>query len=221
MPLHFLAAGLLGVVLLGADIFLAAWLFSEENSPGTAMAGEGPPLEGASTPGYALAKDNTGKLSVEVPEEWSAIDGTAWDFRGGKIGLGIIATNDLNSWYQHNYYHEDSEGIGEAPGVLFGVSSSLVDKYPENTEDQILNLKEYDYTGTCEYDDCHDYDDGTYKGKYDVWTKCGETDANVFVLAALPKDRGHVAVIQITAGNKADLEARKHVLDTFKVADNL
>lgn len=67
---------------MGADIFLAAWLFSEENSPGTAMAGEGPPLEGASTPGYALAKDNTGKLSVEVPEEWSAIDGTAWDFRG-------------------------------------------------------------------------------------------------------------------------------------------
>lgn len=53
--------------------------------------------------------------------------------------------------------------------MLFGVSSSLVDKYPENTEDQILNLKEYDYTGTCEYDDCHDYDDGTYKGKYDVW----------------------------------------------------
>jgi hypothetical protein len=221
VSLHLLAAGLLGVVLLGVGIFLAGWLFSEENSSETPTAGGGSPLEEASTPGYALAKDNTGKLSVEVPSEWSAIDGTAWDFRGGKIGLGIIATNDLDSWYQHNYYHEDSKGIDEAPGVLFGVSKSLVDKYPENTEDQILNLKEYDYTGTCDYDDRYEYDDGIYKGKYDIWTKCGETNANVFVLAALTKDRAHVAVIQITAGSEADLEARKHVLDTFKVADDL
>jgi hypothetical protein len=29
-----------------------------------------------------------------------------------------------------------------------------------------------------------------------------------------------VTLIQVTAGSEADLEAQKHVLDTFKITDN-
>lgn len=105
--------------------------------------------------------------------------------------------------------------------MLFAVSESLRDKYPENTEEQVLDLREFSYTGACEYDDRYEYDDGTYKGKYDHWISCGETDANIFVLAALPQDQSHVAVIQVAAGSEEDLEAQKHILDTFKVAEDL
>lgn len=125
----------------------------------------------------------------------------------------------------HNYYHNTSEGIDtpidEAPGMLFAVSESLPDKYPENTEDQVLDLREFSFTGACEYDDRYEYDDGTYKGKYDRWINCGETNASIFILAALPEDQSHVAVIQVTAESEEDLEAQKHILDTFKVADDL
>ncbi len=216
-----LAAGLLGLVLLGVGIFLAGQLFSGVEEENSAAADGDSQLEESSTPGYALAKDNTGKLSVEVPEEWSAVDGTAWDFRGGKIGLSIVATTDLDTWYRHNYYHDSSEGIDETPGVLFGASKSLVDKYPEDTEEQILSLQEYDYSGTCEYDDSYEYDDGTYRGKYNRWTNCGDTGAEALVLAALPEDRSYVVVIQVMAGSEADQEAQKHVLDTFKVSGDV
>ena len=221
------AAGVLVVAVLGLGAFLM-WQGlsgSEEESAANAPDGGGPPLEQSSTPGYALAKDDSGKLSMEVPSGWSEVDGTAWDFRGGKIGLSLIATNDLDAWYYHNYYRNTSEGIDtpidEAPGVLFAVSRSLPDQYPENTEDQVLDLREFSYTGACEYDDRYQYDDGTYKGRYDLWISCGETNANIFVLAALPEDQSHVAVIQVTAGSEEDLEAQKHILDTFKVADEL
>ena len=212
-----LAAGLVGVaLLLGVGIvasMLVPYLGGGNADTGTAaLSGEE-----ASTPGYVLVKDNSGRLSVEVPSEWSDIDGTAWDFRGGKIGLSIIATTDLQTWYRNNYYHESSAGIDETPGVLFGMSRSLVDEYPENTEDQILSLKEYDYSDTCEYVERDEYDDGNYKGKHDLWKNCGETDAEAIVLVALPENRAHVVLIQVIAGSEADLEAQKHVLDTFKV----
>jgi serine/threonine protein kinase/class 3 adenylate cyclase len=221
------AAGILVVAALGLGIVLMWQGLSggeDENAANVPDSG-GSPLEQSSTPGYALAKDNSGKLSVEVPSDWSDVDGTPWDFRGGKIGLSLIATNDLDTWYYHNYYRNTSEGIDtpidEAPGVLFAVSESLPDKYPDTTEDQVLNLREFSYTGACEYDDRYEYDDGTYKGKYDHWINCGEANANIFVLAALPEDQSHVAVIQVTAGSEEDLEAQKHILDTFKVADDL
>jgi hypothetical protein len=48
---------------------------------------------------------------------------------------------------------------------------------------------------------------------------CG-TDQNrrVFVLAALPEDQSYLTVVQVVAASEADLEAQKHVLDTFKVS---
>src|SRR5215210_1460360 len=214
--------GLLGMVLLGIGIFFAGWFSSEreEESSAAVSAGGGSSREESSTPGYVVARDDSGRLSVEVPDEWGDVDGTTWDFRGGKIGQSIIATTDLDTWYHHNYYHDSSEGIDETPGVLFGVSRSLINQYPEDTENQILSLPEYDYTGTCEYEGRDDYDDGIYTGRSDHWTNCGETNAEVYVHALLPDDRSQVAVIQVTAGSKADLEAQKHVLDTFKITDN-
>ena len=162
---------------------------------------------------------------MEVPSGWSEVDGTSWDFRGGTTGLRLIATNDLDTWYYHNYYHNTSEGIDtpidEAPGMLLAVSKSLPDKNAENTEDQVLDLREFSYTGACEYDDRYEYDDGTYKGKNDRWINRGETHANIFVLAALPGDRSYVAVVRVTAGSEEELEAQKHILDAFKVADEL
>jgi serine protease Do len=172
------------------------------------------PGEEASAPGYTLVKDNSGKLSVEVPSEWSDIDGTAWDFREGKIGINVIASTDLGAWY----WYRSPTGSYDASGVFFGASRSLLKDYPEDTDDQILDLEEYDYSGTCEYKDRYEYEDGVYEGKYDVWTNCGGTGTRLFVLAAVPEENpAHVMVIQVATRSEADLEAQKHILDTFEV----
>jgi serine/threonine protein kinase/class 3 adenylate cyclase len=222
-----LAVGLL-VVLAGVGIFLVGQFFSGGKEESSAVsAGGGPPLEESSTPGYVVAKDNSGKLSVEVPSEWSNVDGTTWDFGGGKIGLGLVASSDLDAWYRYYRYRisdgaeGSSSGFQEASGVFFGVSKSLASSYPEDTEDQVLDLKEYNYSDICDYDSRHDYDDGTYSGKYDTWTNCGGSDNNkIFILAATPKDRAYVMMIRVQTRSEADLEAQRHVLDTFKVAED-
>jgi class 3 adenylate cyclase/tRNA A-37 threonylcarbamoyl transferase component Bud32 len=227
--LPWAATGLLAAVLLGIGIFLVGQFFSgrEEESSVAVSAGGGPPLEESSTPGYVVAKDNSGKLSVEVPSEWSNVDGTTWDFRGGKIGLGMVASSDLDAWYRYYRYRisdgaeGSSSGFQEASGVFFGVSKSLASSYPEDTEDQVLDLKEYNYSDICDYDSRDDYDDGTYSGKYDTWTNCGGSDNNkIFILAATPKDRAYVMMIRVQTRSEADLEAQRHVLDTFKVAED-
>ena len=201
-----LAAGLCGVVLLGVGIFLVGKFTSRG--------------EQSSIPGYMLIKDDSGKLSVEVPSEWSDIDPTSWDFREGKIGLSLIASTDLDAltWYS------SSTGVEKASGMFFGVSSALLRAYPENTVDQILDLKEHNYSNICEYDNRYDYDDSVYEGKYDIWTNCGGTDTRLFVLVALPETQTpqHVLVIQVATRSEADREAQKQILNTYKVsADNV
>jgi serine protease Do len=139
----------------------------------------------------------------------------------------LIATTDLDLWYHQNYYHDDAEeDLGDSskvddlvPGVLLGVSTALLDQYPNDTEDQVLDLEEANYSDTCEYDSRNDYDDGTYKGRYDVWKNCApDQNGRVFVLAALPGDQSYLTVVQVVAASEVDLEAQKHVLDTFKVS---
>jgi serine/threonine protein kinase/class 3 adenylate cyclase len=205
-----LAGGLLGVVaLLAAAILLVGQFVS---------GGEG---NSSAAPGYTLVKDDSGNLSVEVPSEWDAVDGTTWDFKGGKVGLSVIATTNLDAWYRHNYFHKGSTEIDESPGVLFGLSRSLVDEYPKNTEDNVLDLKSFNYTDICRSGGTHAYDDGVYTGKYELWKNCGKTGADAFVLAALPSDRAYVVVIQLTTKRGTSLKTQKHILDTFKVSDEL
>jgi serine/threonine protein kinase len=206
VPPWMLAAGLCGVVLLGVGIFLVGKFTSRG--------------EQSSKPGYMLIKDDSGKLSVEVPYEWSDLDPTSWDFREGKIGLSLIASTDLDAWT----WYSSSTGVEKASGMFFGVSSALLRAYPEDTVNQVLGIPEHDYSDICEYDNRYDYDDSVYEGKYDIWTNCGDTGTRLFVLAALPENQApqHVLVIQIAARSEADLEAQKQILSTFKVsADNV
>jgi serine protease Do len=201
-----LAAGLCGALLLGVGIFLVAHF--------TSGGGE------SSTPGYMLIKDDSGKLSVEVPYEWSDLDPTSWDFREGKIGLSLIASTDLDAWT----WYSSSTGVEKASGMFFGVSSALLRAYPEDTVNQVLGIPEHDYSDICEYDNRYDYDDSVYEGKYDIWTNCGGTDTRLFVLAALPETQTpqHVLVIQVATRSEADREAQKQILNTYKVsADNV
>jgi hypothetical protein len=126
-----LTAGLLGLILLGVEIFLARQFFSgvEENS---ATVDGKSSLEESFTPGYVVAKDNSGKLSVERPSEWSDVDGTTCDFRGRKIRLGMIASTDLDAWYRYYRYHFSNgakgspNGFQDVSGVFFGASEKPV-----------------------------------------------------------------------------------------------
>lgn len=158
---------------------------------------------------------DTGTLTMEVPSGWSDTENGTWVddkiLGGSELGPYVVAAPDLDSYF-------DS---WDTPGVWFSASRALVEKYPEKPVEQILDLDFMDYSDSCEYEGTYAYDDGTYVGKEDVWTNCGDTGMMIHNIVALPPNGSHVAVVQIILDAEADHEAALRITETFDVIGDL
>jgi serine protease Do len=161
---------------------------------------------GATYSGYTTVTDDSEAIQMEVPTEWSAVNGAAWEFEGETVGRAITASADLDAYA--NTWAE--------PGAFFGASNSLVQSY---SVDQLLDY--YDWSEDCEKDDRYDYQDELYTGKYDLWVNCGDEGASFLVLAAVPEDQAFIMLVNIQILGDADLEAADHILNTFQVVGDL
>lgn len=157
---------------------------------------------GGAYSGYTAITDDSGALEVEVPSEWSEVNGTSWEFEGETVGPGLSAATDLEAY-------KDTWG---EPGAFFGASSTLIQSY---SVDQMLDS--FDYSQDCELDGRFDYEDAVYTGRYDFWMNCGQENTAFVVLAAVPEDRAYMAVVNILIASEADLEASERILGTFTV----
>jgi len=171
---------------------------------------------GGSTSGttgtYSKVTDDSGSISVEVPSEWTDVDGSAWtatwtldngssyDFSAASI----TASTDL-SGYNNGY---------DTPGVFFAASTKLaqIGGYI-----QLLEGVRHWYQSDCTNDGTYDYSDSLYEGKYDVWTHCGVNNNMVVVLAARPINdpSGLLMLVEVKITSDADLDALDHILATF------
>lgn len=151
--------------------------------------------------GYTTVSDDTGLLQVEVPSEWSDINGAAWGTdENDEFGLAVRASADLDGWYDG----------WVTSGIFFGATTNVIDLG--------TLLDENDFSGACEYDGRKDYDDGLYKGIYDLWSNCDGVSDMLFInLAAAPEANDFMVQVQIIAVTQADLEALDKILDSFIV----
>ncbi|MCD4700124.1 MAG: hypothetical protein K8R91_06095, partial [Phycisphaerae bacterium] len=116
---------------------------------------ESPPSADAYS-GYYTVYDDAESLSVDIPVEWSEVDGRIWLSDDEPIGVSLWASTDidalLNSW--------------DVPGVLFDVSARF---------DIIGDIDSYQldrfntFNDQCNYQGREDYDDGTYIGEMDTF----------------------------------------------------
>jgi serine protease Do len=151
---------------------------------------------------YVAIEDDTGLISVEVPDVWADTTGLAWKSGDVDLGVSIAAAQDLDSFY----------GTWDEPGVFIGLSEDLIKDYtPAEYLDQI------DLSDTCTYDDRFEFDDGTHSGFYDLWKNCGENDSVFFNLAITTETNDYMALIQMVLTADADLDALDHILSTFAV----
>jgi PASTA domain/Short C-terminal domain len=187
---------------------------AEDNLMVTITVGSGPSTEEAPEqetepePGYALVKDDTGTLSVEVPTEWSdhitSEDGT---FGGEKASMGegvgpaITASTDVNTW----------ENIGGVPGTYIVASRELAQSY---TEDQLVESG-FNELSACEPISRQDFNRSPYSGQVQTWS-CSQSGATFTTLAAAVEGRECVVMLHIAAYNEVDNENAQHVLDTFE-----
>ncbi|MCA9951563.1 MAG: trypsin-like peptidase domain-containing protein [Anaerolineales bacterium] len=179
---------------LNGDALVQSFSFADELGDDTAVAA----TDGTTYANFTEITDDSGVLYMEVPAEWTDIDGSAWVVDGEVIGESIRVSPDIAGFNE----------TWSTPGVFFGAT----DQYAADM-DELLDA--FDYSDGCTYDGRTDYQDSLYTGKYDVWTDCGDGGSVFIVLAAEPEDQSFLTLITFQAVTEADLDALDKVLDTF------
>jgi serine protease Do len=151
---------------------------------------------------YTFVTDNSGLLSVEIPTDWTEVDGSPWTTNEGDVvGLSVTASPNINSF--NNSWN--------TPGVFFGAS----DEFNALATDELLDF--FDFSLDCEYLGRDAYQDPVYTGVYDVWGSCGGTDSLVVTVSVEPGDGSYRAVVLVLVVSDADLDALDRILDSFIV----
>ncbi|HLF59820.1 MAG TPA: S1C family serine protease [Acidimicrobiia bacterium] len=181
----------------GTQPIEAAFSFAEEIQDEVSVDESSP---AAAYTDYQSIVDDTGKIVIEVPVEWSDIDpAPATDDAGGEIPY-ILAATDRQAWLD----------TFDVPGVLF-VKLGPTDDIPST-------LLEYgDLSGNCTDLGLVDYSDPVFTGQYQVWDACGGTPTAVVVLAAVPADNSYTALMMVQIVSDADLDALDRIFQTFNV----
>ncbi len=150
---------------------------------------------------YYSVTDNSESLVMEIPTDWTDVDGSPWTLDGEEIGLSITAAPNI----------EGFNTTWLTPGTFFGATSEF-----NITPNEALDS--FDYSGDCAYDARYDYDDSFYVGKYDLWTQCGGENVLYVILAAEPiETRDFLVLVTVQVVTDADLDALDRILATFDV----
>ncbi|GAB4541484.1 MAG: hypothetical protein Kow0063_32330 [Anaerolineae bacterium] len=157
---------------------------------------------------YQTVTDESDAIVMEIPQEWSEVDGSPWEWQEGAgiIGAAIVASPDIQSFYE----------TYSMPGVFFGASSSLA-----QTNDVVSMLDQISFSGDCTYEGRFDYQDPLYTGVYDLYSDCGGVGSAIINLSAVPEDGSFIILLQVQVTSDADLDAVDRILDTFTVVGGL
>jgi serine protease Do len=161
----------------------------------------------SSTSGYNTCTDDSGNLSVDVPDTWTDVIGSPWTYDGQDIGLAISAAPNLS----------DFQGYYNAEGMFFGASDKLAD-YGGYV--QFLDFYTVDsYKVDCTFKGRFDYNDTVYRGKYDFYTNCGGAGGyDAYILSAVdiadPTSKIILIEVQVVPGDTTTVE---QIWNTFYV----
>jgi serine protease Do len=157
---------------------------------------------------YTSASDDSGALTVQIPVEWSEVDGSPLEIDGQIVGATISAAASLDDMY--NTWSE--------PGLFFAASSTLIEQFDEAS---LLDLEKEDYSQECTYEGRSEYSDQAYAGFYDHFTNCGGVGTTLITLAATPEGRQFLILVEVQVVSEADIDALDRILNSFEVVGDL
>lgn len=160
--------------------------------------------------GYVTVVDDYGAIQMSVPIEWWDVDGSYWTDDGEVIGSAISASADLDAFL---YTWNES-------GVFFGASDELAKL---GGFVQLLDVTRDDFVNDCKLEGRYDYEDPAYRGKFDMYSNCGNQGTWFIILTAVPQDnpQAYLILVQIQITKDADFDALDMILDTFVVIGSL
>ena len=162
---------------------------------------------GASYGSYTYVFDDYSSLQVEIPSEWTDVDGSPWVQDDLVFGASLWASSDLQGF-------NDS---WEVPGVIFDVSANM--STLGGLQDYLDEVSSYEFFDACVYDGREEYNDGLYAGQADYFSNCGGAGTDYFLLVASPIEAPDAFLIElhIQMPEDRDWEAAERIVDSFEV----
>lgn len=154
--------------------------------------------------GFRTIVDESGKLSMIVPEEWSAIRSSPWIVDGEDVGSRLEAALAVGP----------AGGDWGRPAAVLAASQTLG---TGRTVDQVLDQLRIE-AGECTYVERMPFNDNLYAGAIDAYNDCGQAGARVEILVATSKMPSHIVMVQVTRLGPRDENARDRVMETFQVS---
>ncbi len=185
------------------DSALVASSFAEDIEADTGSQG------GATTySDYGYVSDDSGQISVEVPVEWTDVDGSPSTLDDGTTLPALRAAPDLAA------FNADFSSAGM---LLFASFDPADAADPSATLTAFLDG--VGATGACPTltTDREAYDDGLYTGAYSVLSGCDGTSAETFGIVAVPADGSFAVFVLVQLVTDADFEALDRIIASFTV----
>jgi Protein of unknown function (DUF2510) len=147
---------------------------------------------------YTTMTDDSGTIVVDVPIEWTDVDGSPWVLDDGTALPDVAASSDLDAFTQ-TYNAPGVEVAATDVGVI-DVPTAMTQFAPQE----------------CTNAGNEPYDDPMFEGEIAFFTDCSGTDTIYVLLAASYKpDPERIALMQAQLLTDADIDAVVRVLDTF------
>lgn len=157
---------------------------------------------GASYSDFVEVSDDSGRVSVQVPAEWSDVDGSPLTLNGNQYP-NVEAAPDRaafrSSWSD--------------PGL------SLSAVGPEaGSPDELLASLAQSASAECTDAGVQEYDDGLYTGQMQIFTNCGGGEAATAIIAAQPAGGEFTALVLVQMLSAADAAVLDQIVATFVVS---
>ena len=151
--------------------------------------------------GFIDIFDDSGILSVQVPDTYTDVLGNSVTTSTGVTLYNVIASPDLDG-YNNRW---------DTPGVTFGATQDFT-MAPQDYLDNALSS----IAPECDDGETDVYDDGLYVGNYLYLPNCGGVGSEFLAIAATDPDQTHVVVVQMTMVSDEDKTTnRDQILSTF------
>jgi serine protease Do len=206
------------VLRFGTQEYLAGQLNGDELAVTYSFASElGSEVPESGTSGsattyseYVQVTDDSGAIVVNIPAEWSDINGGNWTDDGDVIGAGVSAAPSLQRWDER----------WDEPGMFFGVSDDIAKL---GGYVQVLDIRRERLSQNCTFKSRNDYTDAAYEGQYDVFADCNGAGNVYVVLSARPINNptAFLVLLEVNIMTDADLEALDQIYQTFNVVGSL
>jgi serine protease Do len=160
---------------------------------------------GSSYVAYVFVEDDSGTVSVEVPDSWTDLDGTPFVLDDGTEAPSIAASPDL-AGFGNSY---------TVPGVVVaGVVGDL-----DHEAELAAMMASSGATEDCgETEGVAPYEDVLYTGVFEVRYDCAGTGGALAGIVAGPEDRSFTVLVLVQMVTDADLEALDRILNSFVVS---